>query len=179
MAEKFDATFLQISSISATAGELTAVFANGNRVVLPSSDVISARQRQKADWGQARLNAMHTGIVVPCEGEEIEVSATRIRRLSNKRFDDHVARIAREQAKLVGGRLKKLRERRHLTQKAVAQLARLEPANLSRIEGGQVDVSVTTLLKILDAMDASVTDLADTHGPSLKPEREVGALART
>ena len=163
MAKNFDGTYLEITDVSADLQQMRVSFANGDRVDISTADVVPARLRTTIHWANARPNGSRTSVLVPADPADIEIPSTRLRRLSDKKFADHVASLAEAQAKLIGSRLKGLRERRGLTQKAVAQLAHLEPANLSRIESGRFDVSSTTLWKILAAMDCSIADLAATQ----------------
>lgn len=171
MANKFDGAYLEIVDVSANPERILVSFANGDRVQLPTASVAPSRRRTGIDWDGVRLNSARTTILVPADATHLEIPATRVRRLTDKRFADHLSKVAHEQAKMIGSRLKLLRERHGLTQKHVAQAAGLEPANLSRIESGRFDVSSTTLWRVLSAMDCSIADLLDTESKQGQAER--------
>lgn len=162
MAKKFDSAYLEVTAVDANARQVRVSFANGDQIEMPTSELVPSRLRTTIDWANAQPSNLSTGISIPADPVAIEIPSTRLRRLSDRSFADHLARLAERQARLIGSRLKSLRQRRGLTQKAVARLAHLEPANLSRIESGRFDVSSTTLWKILAAMDCSIADLAGT-----------------
>ncbi len=55
--------------------------------------------------------------------------------------------------------LRSLREQRGVTQEDLAHAADVTTTALSRIEGGKANPTWTTLARILDALNASLTDL--------------------
>lgn len=62
---------------------------------------------------------------------------------------------------IIGRSLRLLRVRAGLRQEDVAIRAGTSSTYLSRLESGQRDIRVTTLLRILDALDADMHQLAD------------------
>ena len=56
----------------------------------------------------------------------------------------------------ITGRLRRIREAAGITQAELAARAGIAPANLSVIESGRVDVRMSTLARILDALDLEV-----------------------
>ncbi|MEV4419907.1 XRE family transcriptional regulator [Patulibacter sp. NPDC049589] len=61
----------------------------------------------------------------------------------------------------VGRRLRELRRARGLSARAVAERAQVSPAYLSRLENGKVSPTVSTLTRVVQAMDESVASLFD------------------
>lgn len=55
--------------------------------------------------------------------------------------------------------LRSLREQRGITQEDLAHAADVTTTALSRIEGGKANPTWTTLARILDALNASLTEL--------------------
>ncbi|HEV2987929.1 MAG TPA: helix-turn-helix transcriptional regulator [Candidatus Angelobacter sp.] len=80
-----------------------------------------------------------------------------------------MAELAAKQAEHVGIRLRELRKQRGLTQAEVAEAAKIEPGNLSRIEKGHFDISTSTLWKVLAAMGYSLADLAPNNDQHRHP----------
>jgi DNA-binding XRE family transcriptional regulator len=161
----FNAAYLEISEVTVDHGRLRVIFGNGDRVDFTTAELVPSRLRTAIDWTRAQVNGTRTVILVPADPSDVEIPSTRLRLRSDSAFAKHVSKIAEDQARLLGRRLKALRESRALTQKAVATAANVEPANLSRIESGRFDVSSTTLWKILAAMDCSLDDLSEKTGP--------------
>ncbi len=68
--------------------------------------------------------------------------------------------MQREATNEVGGTLRRLREGQGLSLRALQGRCGVAAARLSRIENGHVDPRVSTLLTILDGLDATLDDLA-------------------
>ena len=68
----------------------------------------------------------------------------------------------------VGRRLKRLRQSRKLPQKSVALKAGMKASMLCRIESGEKDPKFSTVERILDAMDADLSDLESSEPPYTK-----------
>ena len=60
---------------------------------------------------------------------------------------------------MIGKRIREYRMRRGLTQTALAERAGVEPTNVSHIERAATKVSLPTLLRIANALDASLDEL--------------------
>ena len=93
-------------------------------------------------------------------------------KIFDSEFASHMAERAAKQSEYIGSRLRQLRKQRRLTQAQVADAAKIEPANLSRIENGHFDVSTSTLWKVLAAMGYSPADLAVDETEGAKSNRE-------
>jgi transcriptional regulator with XRE-family HTH domain len=165
----YDSSYLEVIAVSIDGGSLRVTFANLDVIDLPTSKIVPPRARISIHWHAARIIAYGTSILVPAEPSDLEIPAEVIRQLSDTDFANHLARLAEEQARLIGPRLRQLRESRGLTQADVARLANLQPANLSRIESGRYDVASSTLWKILSALRCSVAELAAPAFTRLAP----------
>ncbi len=66
-----------------------------------------------------------------------------------------------EYLKNLGKRIKSLRKEKKLTLSALCYKNGLEPSTVSRVEKAQVDVKLSTLLKIAEAFEIKLTDLLD------------------
>jgi len=63
--------------------------------------------------------------------------------------------------KIIGNRIKMLRESKGISQQILAAMCNFEKGNLSRIEAGRTNPTLMTLYKISQALEIKVTDLID------------------
>ena len=59
----------------------------------------------------------------------------------------------------LGARIREVRKEKDITQTRLAEICEIEKANMSRIESGQTNVTVLTLLKISNALNTPIADL--------------------
>ncbi|HNP22623.1 MAG TPA: helix-turn-helix transcriptional regulator [Panacibacter sp.] len=85
----------------------------------------------------------------------------KIRVLTDKYFSRYLAQQAEEQARLIGIKLKSLREKKGIKSNELAERSTITAQTISRIEKGHQDVSFTTLRKLLASMGYSLKDLAN------------------
>ena len=65
----------------------------------------------------------------------------------------------------VGGKIKELRTMKNMTQNELATQCNFEKASMSRIESGQTNATLITLLKICNALNVDIAELfADYKG---------------
>ncbi len=65
--------------------------------------------------------------------------------------------------KKVAKRIRALREGRGMTQQELAALLDYEKSNLSRLESGKVNIKLSTIYKIAQAFDISMSELLDVE----------------
>ena len=63
--------------------------------------------------------------------------------------------------KLLGAKIKKLREERHMTQEMLSERSNINTAYLAKIENALVNTSVRLLIKIARGLHVDVKDLFD------------------
>lgn len=63
----------------------------------------------------------------------------------------------------IGQRIRELRESKGVSQQNLAAVCNFEKANLSRIEAGRTNPTVSTLYKISQALDIKLTELVDVE----------------
>jgi transcriptional regulator with XRE-family HTH domain len=63
----------------------------------------------------------------------------------------------------VGQRIRELRESKGVSQQNLAAICNFEKANLSRIEAGRTNPTVSTLYKISQALEIKLTELVDVE----------------
>ncbi len=61
----------------------------------------------------------------------------------------------------IGNNLRAERNRRNLSQEELAEMSDLQRQHISKIENGQIDVRVSTLVPILKALDLKFEQLFD------------------
>lgn len=59
----------------------------------------------------------------------------------------------------IGNRVKEYRQTRDLTQRQLAELVMISPSSVTRLEKGQIMVSVFTMIEIAKVLDVSITYL--------------------
>ena len=62
---------------------------------------------------------------------------------------------------IVGIRIKLLRESKGVSQQVLAAMCNFEKGNMSRLEAGRTNPTITTLYKISQALEIKITDLLD------------------
>ena len=58
---------------------------------------------------------------------------------------------------LIGDMIKKARRRRHLTQAQLGELIGVKKAQISRLENSAGNITIETILKVFDALEAKVS----------------------
>jgi transcriptional regulator with XRE-family HTH domain len=61
----------------------------------------------------------------------------------------------------IGNRIKLLRESKGVSQQDLAAMCNFEKGNMSRLESGRTNPTITTLYKISQALDVKITDLLE------------------
>jgi len=63
----------------------------------------------------------------------------------------------------IGKRIRFLRESKGITQQDFAAICNFEKANLSRIEAGRTNPTISTLYKISQALEITISELVDAE----------------
>jgi transcriptional regulator with XRE-family HTH domain len=63
--------------------------------------------------------------------------------------------------KKIGARIKKIRELKGISQQDLAASCNFEKANMSRIEAGRTNFTISTLSKISKALNTTIADLVN------------------
>ena len=64
--------------------------------------------------------------------------------------------------KIIGGRIKEIRESKGITQQDLAAACNFEKSNMSRIEAGRTNFTISTLYKISMALEVRLSALVET-----------------
>jgi transcriptional regulator with XRE-family HTH domain/Zn-dependent peptidase ImmA (M78 family) len=160
-----EAAYQQLDEVSFDGSVLHVRFANDDLVSVDPARLVTSSTASDADWTAVRIAGAE--LMVPVPGDEIAVSGFDIRALTDGQFARHLAQLAEEQGRLVGQRIRTLRESRGLSSAELSRRAGISAQSLSRIELGRHDVVYSTLQRILAAMNYSLADLAATPEPEL------------
>lgn len=74
----------------------------------------------------------------------------------------------RSEAEVIGDNIRRIREDRRLSQKALADTIEVAPTQYSRVETGKVIPALKTLIKIAKVLDVTLDALVNDNGPLLK-----------
>ena len=66
-----------------------------------------------------------------------------------------------ELSKILGHRIRKLREERNISQQNLAELCNIEKSNMARIEAGRTNPTLHTMYKISSALKVTLAELVD------------------
>ena len=66
-----------------------------------------------------------------------------------------------ELSKILGNRIRKLREERNISQQNLAEMCNIEKSNMARIEAGRTNPTLLTMHKISTALQIPLTVLVD------------------
>jgi transcriptional regulator with XRE-family HTH domain/Zn-dependent peptidase ImmA (M78 family) len=168
--------YQRFQSARGSGTELAVTFGNGEEATV---DLRSLMGAPTADVAWESLEVEPFEIRIQVDGSLVEIPWLDVRALSDVAFAGHLAESAAESAKLVGHRLRNLRESRKLSSRELAERAGLSPQSLSRIERGRHDVVFSTLQRLLAAMNYGLGDLAAADAVSVDPTEIRGALTRS
>jgi len=66
-----------------------------------------------------------------------------------------------ELSKILGDRIRKLREERNISQQNLAELCNVEKSNMARIEAGRTNPTLHTMFKISSSLKITLAELVD------------------
>ncbi len=149
--------YRRIVSAHVDRGTLYALFADGSYAGIEAARLMRP-QDKGVRWEDTQASPRE--VIVPTDGEPIEISWLTLRALTDPAFDAHLVRRGDEEARRVGERLRALRKARKLDGKVVAERAGITPQSLSRIERGHHEIVFSTLRKVLAALGCTLSDLS-------------------
>lgn len=65
--------------------------------------------------------------------------------------------------KKIGSRIKEIRELKGISQQDLASTCNFEKANMSRIESGRTNFTISTLYKISQALEITISELVEVE----------------
>lgn len=153
-----ETSYQKIKYAKSSNDDIIVDFENGDIVQVPKDALIPFRVYD-IEWEKFEFNPFE--ITIPAKPKNIEISWDKLRVITDKEYAKHLARESEEQAKLIGEKIRRLRIKKNINSKDLAERAGVAAQTISRIEQGHTDVSFATLRKILAAMGYSLKDLAN------------------
>jgi transcriptional regulator with XRE-family HTH domain/Zn-dependent peptidase ImmA (M78 family) len=151
-----------ISKAHIRDGTLRVLFANGDQVDISLQSLIPfATEQALKNLQTDNPKVTPYEITIDLNSGLKVIPWDKIRVLTDKEFSRFMGEQAEEQAKLVGIKLKRLREKKSIKSNELAERSGITAQTISRIEKGHQDVSFTTLRKLLASMGYSLKDLAN------------------
>lgn len=132
-------------------------FENNDEVIV-SKRVLTPFGSDGIKWEDLEFSPYE--IIIPAFPLKLEIPWDKIRVSNDKEFAKYLAEESEEQSRLIGVKVKRMREKKEISSKELAERAGLTAQTISRIEQGHTDVSFATLRKILASMGYSLKDLA-------------------
>ncbi|RZJ48870.1 MAG: helix-turn-helix domain-containing protein [Chryseobacterium sp.] len=139
-------------------GHIVVSFENGD-VINVSKDALYPFGTENIEWTNITFNQFD--VTIPTNRGVIEIPWDKLRVITDKDFAKYLAEKSEEQSKLIGLKIKRLREKKGIRSNDLAERAGMTPQTISRIEQGRTDVGFANLRKILAAMGYSLKDLAN------------------
>jgi DNA-binding XRE family transcriptional regulator len=149
-------TYHRMTSARYRAGELIVDFEDGTRVRLAADALLPAHVREP-DWTRMAVDPYE--IVVPTADGSLEIPWDDIRLLTDSAFEAHRRAKAAEENRIIGAKIKALRERKALGLEALAERAGIPIETLTDIEAGQAAASFSTLERVLAPLGADLDAL--------------------
>ena len=151
-------SYQRIKSARFANNKVVVSFENGDVIEVPIKHLMPFNINN-IEWNKLNFTAFE--ITVPANPQSVEIPWDKLRVITDKEFGKYLAEKSKEQSRLIGVKVKLLREKKGINSKELAERAGIAPQTISRIEQGHTDVSFVTLKKILVAMGCSLKDLAN------------------
>jgi transcriptional regulator with XRE-family HTH domain len=162
MKDRITAEFRTIVEASTLGRRLKVKFADGSDIAVPLNRLIP----DSSEGAVISVRAHPSFVAIIVGGRTLEVAWSTLRRINDTNFEERFASAAKKEQYTVGLRLAKLRRIKGLTAREVAKRAGISPQSLSRIEKGRHDLVLSTLERILAAMDSSMEDFVGVEAGS-------------
>ena len=153
--------YRRITSARYASGTLIVDFEDGSCVRLDVAALRPARG-QTPNWVAVRATPFE--VVVPTDGDDLEIPWSTIRMHTDSAFDAHLAAAAVAQRQHIGHRLHDLRDEQGLSVEELAQRAQMDPADVARIEAGDPSTEFPPVQRLLEAMGHSLDALVVAPG---------------
>lgn len=153
-----NSSYRTIKEVKLLRDKIDVCFEDGDNIII---DQVSLEpiQFSMIEWENFSFNDYE--IVVPAKPTSFIVPWDKLRVLSDIEFAKHLAKESEKQSRLIGNKIKRLRDRKGIKGNELAERSGLTVQTISRIEKGHNDVNFATLRKILASMGYSLKDLAN------------------
>lgn len=157
-----DIKYQTINKAAIDKATLFVEFANGDRIGIALHNLLpSETETQLSNVKTEDLEVRPYEVVIKTISTQKGIPWDKLRVLTDKEFGKHLAEEADDQAKLIGIKIKRLREKKGIKSMDLAERAGLTAQTISRIEKGHQDVNFSTLRRLLASMGYGLADLAE------------------
>ena len=158
--------YQRFASVRYSDGQLDACFEDGACVGVAAQRLLRPGERTP-DWD--RLAFTPHEIVVPSDGDPIEISWLSIRLLTDPAFEAHWEAMAAEEDRFIGDRIATWRCEQGLSIEELARRAELPPETVASVEAGRTRAGFSLPERILTPLGVTLDDLAADPEPSSGP----------
>jgi DNA-binding XRE family transcriptional regulator len=130
-------------------GKLTVTFEDRNSGSVDVTQIVPPGYRNPR-WEEVRFDRYV--IVVPTDGDDLEIPWDVFRALTDAEFDAYLAASAEDSAKSLGRRIRELRAEARLSELELAERAGISPERLAKTEAGEDGISLPALERLVVAM---------------------------
>jgi DNA-binding XRE family transcriptional regulator len=145
--------------VDAEHRRLRVWFADGLSAVVPVEEIEKAGKPVTLDLSEVKLLDPYVILIGNTEGGIEEVPWDFIRHFCDMEFSRSEQRKDQLSRRVLGARLRRLRERAGLTQNELADRAKVGRATISRIENGKMYAHTATLRRLAKALNINLVDL--------------------
>jgi transcriptional regulator with XRE-family HTH domain/tetratricopeptide (TPR) repeat protein len=168
MTRPMNAEYRTIVEAELAGAQLRVKFANGDVVKVPLKRVAPEVRNHAA----AKVQSHGTHVEIHVGDNTVELSWLNIRRITDRSLEREFQRASATEQHEIGLKIREMRLSKGLTARAVAKAAGLSPQSLSRIENGRHDLVLSTLTKLLAAMDSSIEEFVEQSDGDPPSRRE-------
>ena len=169
---KWDGGYLTITNVRFHEETLIVQFDNGDNAPVPKS-TIDERGTQGIRWEEVHIDSAKNAIIIPTDftvpfwcgsiepdlNKFIIVPAFEIRKITDELYGKHIEEMRIKQLQHFGNRVKELRKKAGLSREAVVRICNLVPEELKKIEEGNFNLAHAPLIRILEAIGYSMSEL--------------------
>jgi transcriptional regulator with XRE-family HTH domain len=157
-----DISYQSIKNAFIQEGDLIVTFGNDDLARVSLSSLLPyIDEGEIKKISSDNINYTSYEINISIQDNVITIPWDKIRVISDIEFSRFLAEKAEEQAKLVGVKLKRLREKKGIRSNELSERSGITAQTISRIEKGHQDVGFSNLKKLLASMGYSLKDLAN------------------
>ena len=112
-------------------------------------------------WGKMRIGETGDVLEIPADGTVIEIPWDRIRAIADPVFRAHLAELAHERARHIGGRLRAMRLEAGLTPAALAEKVGVSQEVIANLETGKIEPQTDLIQHIAGVLGRRLRDFVE------------------
>ncbi len=112
-------------------------------------------------WGQMRLGETGDVLEIPADGTVIEIPWDRVRAIADPDFRAHLAELAHERARRIGGRIRAMRLEAGLAPAALAEKVGVPQEVIANLEAGKIEPQTDLIQHIAGVLGRRLRDFVE------------------